>query len=119
MAASVNAVQSHNNPWSLATKSRTHDILIADLLPGMTNELRASKGEPWKTYKVYARTAVMAPKPEYIKPFAEYDYEQGVHAGANDAKWVCPACKKPDWNEPHRERQKEGVPREPTTAIHL
>ena len=28
-----------------------------------------------------------AVKPEYIKPFAEYDYEQGVHAGANDAKW--------------------------------
>jgi hypothetical protein len=28
-----------------------------------------------------------AVKPEYIKPFAEYDYEQGLHAGANDAKW--------------------------------
>jgi hypothetical protein len=67
----------------------------------------------------YGTNQGAAVKPEYIKPFAEYDYEQGVHAGANDAKWVCPACKKPDWNEPHRERQKEGVPREPTTAIHL
>lgn len=29
----------------------------------------------------------LAVKPEYIKPFAEYDYEQGYHAGANDARW--------------------------------
>ena len=26
-------------------------------------------------------------KPGYIKPFANYDYEQGLKAGANDAKW--------------------------------
>lgn len=28
-----------------------------------------------------------AVKPEYIKPFAEHDYEEGHKAGANDAKW--------------------------------
>lgn len=26
-------------------------------------------------------------KPEYIKPFADFDYEEGYKAGANDAKW--------------------------------
>lgn len=26
-------------------------------------------------------------KPEYIKPFANFDYEEGYKAGANDAKW--------------------------------
>lgn len=26
-------------------------------------------------------------KPEYIKPFASFDYEEGHKAGANDAKW--------------------------------
>lgn len=25
-------------------------------------------------------------KPEYIKPFADFDYEQGLKAGANDAR---------------------------------
>ena len=35
----------------------------------------------------YGTNQGAAVKPEYIKPFAEYDYEQGVHAGANDAKW--------------------------------
>ena len=34
-----------------------------------------------------AATPFLAVKPEYIKPFAEYDYEQGYKAGANDAKW--------------------------------
>ena len=28
-----------------------------------------------------------AVKPEYIKPFADFDYEQGYKAGANDAHW--------------------------------
>jgi hypothetical protein len=28
----------------------------------------------------------VAVKPEYIKPFSSFDYEQGVHAGANDAR---------------------------------
>lgn len=27
-------------------------------------------------------------KPEYIKPFADRDYESGFGAGANDARWV-------------------------------
>lgn len=26
-------------------------------------------------------------KPEYIKPFADFDYTEGLKAGANDAKW--------------------------------
>jgi hypothetical protein len=26
-------------------------------------------------------------KPEYIKPFANFDYDEGYKAGANDAKW--------------------------------
>jgi hypothetical protein len=26
-------------------------------------------------------------KPEYIKPFADFDYDEGYKAGANDAKW--------------------------------
>jgi len=26
-------------------------------------------------------------KPEYIKPFAEFDYTEGFKAGQNDAKW--------------------------------
>lgn len=29
-----------------------------------------------------------AVKPEFIKPFADYDYEQGYHAGSNDAYWA-------------------------------
>ena len=35
----------------------------------------------------YARPRFCEVKPEYIKPFADYDYEQGYHAGENDAKW--------------------------------
>lgn len=27
-----------------------------------------------------------AVKPEYIKPFADYDYQEGLRAGANDAR---------------------------------
>lgn len=34
-----------------------------------------------------AKTQFLAVKPEYIKPFAEFDYQQGYDAGANDAKW--------------------------------
>ena len=26
-------------------------------------------------------------RPEYIKPFADFDYAEGYKAGANDAKW--------------------------------
>lgn len=34
-------------------------------------------------------------KPEYIKPFASFDYKEGFDAGQNDAKWDkinCPDC---------------------------
>ena len=27
-------------------------------------------------------------KPEYIKPFADFDYAEGYKAGANDRKWA-------------------------------
>lgn len=27
-------------------------------------------------------------KPEYIKPFASYDYEEGLKAGRNDRHWA-------------------------------
>lgn len=36
----------------------------------------------------YGTNQGAAVKPEYIKPFADYDYEQGFKAGANDAKWA-------------------------------
>jgi hypothetical protein len=39
----------------------------------------------------YGTNKGAAVKPKYFKPFAPYDYEQGVHAGANDAK-----CEKRD-----------------------
>lgn len=35
----------------------------------------------------YGRERFCAVKPEYIKPFAEYDYDGGYKAGENDAKW--------------------------------
>lgn len=35
----------------------------------------------------YGRPKFHEVKPEYIKPFADYDYEQGYQAGANDARW--------------------------------
>ena len=35
----------------------------------------------------YGTNQGAAVKPEYIKPFADFDYQQGLEAGANDAKW--------------------------------
>jgi hypothetical protein len=34
------------------------------------------------------RERFCAVKPEYIKPFAEHDYEAGYKAGANDRRWA-------------------------------
>lgn len=34
-----------------------------------------------------AKTPFCTVRPEYIKPFAEHDYDAGYKAGANDAKW--------------------------------
>ena len=34
-----------------------------------------------------ARQLFCQVRPEYIKPFADFDYDEGYKAGANDAKW--------------------------------
>ena len=36
----------------------------------------------------YGREPFCQVKPEYIKPFADFDYSEGYDAGKNDAKWT-------------------------------
>lgn len=51
-----------------------------------------------------ARDKFFEVKPEYVKPFASFDYEEGYKAGANDAKWT--ACA---WLEETQRRQVLGL----------
>lgn len=43
-------------------------------------------------------------RPEYIKPFAIFDYEEGYKAGMNDAKWTARALLEEESDIEHARR---------------